>query len=489
MATDADLLSATPRDPDPVDGRPPLVEGELGLHDVTELVARPLEWKAPLGWYLFLACALGMVAVGVVSSVELVREGTGVSGINHPVTWGWAVVNLVFWLGIGIAGSLISALLLLLRQRWRSSISRLAGTMGLLAVICALLFPAIHVGRVWLLPWLLPFPNQMELWPNFRSPLIWDLFAIIAFGAVSALFWFLGLLPDLASLRDRSKTRLRRLVYGLLALGWRSSARHWLHHQRARLVLAALTTALALALSAIVAWDFASTLIPGWHGTIFPLTFAAGAIFSGLAMLVILLVITRELFGLKQLVTLRHLENTIKLVLTMSLVVGYAYFVEHFVAWYSVDPYQGFSYHYRGLGSYALAYYGMLACNVMLPQIFWSRRLRNDLVWMLLVSIFISLGVWLERFVVIVTSMQSDFLPSSWGSYSPTRIDLAIFVGSFGVFFTLFSLFVRFLPMVAIAEVKRVLPEPGGHGHDVAPDQAPDETPATTDEQPAGSEA
>ena len=451
------------RDLEPLDRRPPLIEGGLDLAGITETVTRPVEAGMPRGWWIFFLASLSMLIFGLGSIGYLFWKGVGIWGLNNPVGWGWAIVNFVWWVGIGHAGTLISAILFLLRQRWRTSINRFAEAMTLFAVACALLFPAIHVGRVWVIYFVFPIPNQMEVWPNFRSPLLWDVFAVSIYGTVSLVFWYLGLIPDLATMRDRATSKVRQVLYGIFALGWRGSMRHWVHYERAYLLLAALATPLVLSVHSIVSFDFAVSSLPGWHTTIFPPYFVAGAIFSGFAMVVTLMVIARQLFGLKNLVTLRHLENMNKVMLAMGMIVGYAYSTEFFVAWYSGNPYEGFTFLNRAYGPYAWAYWIMVGCNVLVPQLFWFRRLRRSILWMFVASILINIGMWFERFVIVVTSLHRDFLPSSWGYYRPTFWDVAIYLGSFGLFFTLFSLFVRYLPMVAMAEVKQVLPEASPH--------------------------
>jgi molybdopterin-containing oxidoreductase family membrane subunit len=461
---------------DPIDHRPPLVLGGEDFHSITEIVARPIEQGMPKGWNAFFGASLMGLGLFLVSVAYLVWEGTGIWGLNNPVGWGWAIVNFVFWVGIGHAGTLISAILFLFRQKWRTSINRAAEAMTIFAVVCALSFPTIHVGRIWLLYWVFPIPNQMAAWPNFRSPLLWDVFAVSIYGTVSILFWYVGLIPDLATMRDRAKTRARQLAYGIFALGWRGSTRHWLHYERAYLILAGLSTPLVLSVHSIVSFDFAVSQLPGWHTTIFPPYFVAGAIFSGFAMVLTLMIMCRTIFKLENILTLRHFENMAKVCLLTGSMVGYAYAMEFFIAWYSGNPYEQFAFINRAFGPYAWAYWIMIACNVITPQIFWSKKARTNVVVLFIASIFINIGMWFERFVITVTSLANDFLPSSWDYYSPTIWDITTYIGSFGLFFTLFSLFVRYLPMVAIAEVKTVLPEAdphyepkSGHGTHAAP--------------------
>jgi Ni/Fe-hydrogenase subunit HybB-like protein len=448
---------------DPVSGRAPLVIGDSSFHGITEAVCRPAEWVAPRAWYLFFGVSAALMGVYVLSTAWLFYEGIGIWGLNNPVDWGWAIVNFVFWVGIGHAGTLISAVLYLFRQKWRTSINRFAEAMTIFAVVCALSFPTIHVGRVWLLYWVFPIPNQMGAWPNFRSPLLWDVFAVSIYGTVSIVFWYMGLIPDLATLRDRSKTKIRQIAYGIFSLGWRGSTRHWQHYERAYLLLAALATPLVLSVHSIVSFDFAVSQLPGWHTTIFPPYFVAGAIFSGFAMVVTLMVVSRWIFKLEHIMTIRHLDNMAKVILLTGSLVGYAYAMEFFIAWYGQNPYESFAFINRAFGPYAWAYWIMVSCNVLSPQIFWFKKARQNVTVLFIVSIFVNIGMWFERFVITVTSLHRDFLPSSWGYYSPTFFDIAALIGSFGLFFTLFSLFVRFLPMIAIAEVKSVVPQADPH--------------------------
>jgi molybdopterin-containing oxidoreductase family membrane subunit len=450
-------------DIDPVEGRPRLVAGAPGFHGVTEAVARPVEWKPPRGWYVVLAISLAALGIFGVAIAWLFWEGVGIWGNNIPVGWGFPIVNFVFWVGIGHAGTLISAVLFLLRQRWRTSINRAAEAMTIFAVMCALVFPGIHVGRPWLAYWMLPLPNQMAMWPQFRSPLMWDVFAVSIYGTVSLLFWYLGLIPDLATLRDRAKTRIRRLAYGLFAIGWRGSHRQWMHYEKAYLLLAGLATPLVLSVHSVVSFDFATSQIPGWHTTIFPPYFVAGAIFSGVAMVVTLMVVCRVAFRLTHLITLLHFDRMAKLMLLTGTLVGYAYATEFFIAWYSGNPFERFAFINRALGPYGWAYWIMVSCNVVVPQLFWFKKLRTHIPVLFVASLLINVGMWFERFVIVVTSLHRDFLPSAWGLYAPTTWDILTLIGSFGLFFTMFCLFVRFLPMVAISEVKGVLPEARVH--------------------------
>ncbi len=462
-------------DIDPVEARPALVAGEPGFHGITEAVSRPVEWKPPLGWYLAFGVSLAFLGLFGVSLAWLFWEGVGIWGNNQPVSWGWPIVNFVFWVGIGHAGTLISAVLFLFRQRWRTSINRAAEAMTLFAVVCALSFPTIHTGRPWLDYWMMPVPNQMAMWPQFRSPLMWDVFAVSIYGLVSLLFWYVGLIPDLATLRDRATSRVRQVSYGLFALGWRGSMRHWLHYERAYLLLAGLATPLVLSVHSVVSFDFAVSQLPGWHTTIFPPYFVAGAIFSGMAMVITLMVICRVAFKLEHLITPLHFDRMAKLILLTGTIVGYAYTTEFFVAWYSGNPFEQFAFINRATGPYAWAYWIMVSCNVLSPQVFWIKKARTSIPVLFVVSILVNIGMWFERFVIVVTSLHRDFLPSSWGYFVPSFWDVATLLGSFGLFFTLFCLFVRYLPMVAMSEVKGVLPEAHAHG---LPSEAVPEKPA-----------
>jgi len=389
-----------------------------------------------------------------------------------PVGWAWPIVNFVFWIGIGHAGTLISAILFLFRQKWRTSINRASEAMTIFAVMAAGIFPAIHVGRIWVIYWVFPLPNQMAMWPNFKSPLLWDVFAVSTYFTVSALFWFVGLIPDLATFRDRAAKSGRMLaakLYGAFAFGWHGSNRHWLHYEKAYLILAALSTPLVLSVHSIVSFDFAVSILPGWHTTIFPPYFVAGAIFSGFGMVLTLMIPARKWLGLHDLITLNHLDNIAKILLLTGTMVGYAYAMEFFIAWYSGVEYEQFAFINRAFGPYAWAYWIMIACNVISPQFFWFRALRRNPTVLFIISIFVNIGMWFERFVITVTSLARDFMPSAWGYYSPTLIDILTYAGSFGLFFVMFLLFCRFLPILAISEIKGVMPEADphhGHGHD-----------------------
>jgi len=445
--------------------RVPLVQGGLTFEDISNVVSKPIEDKAPKWWFIAFVCSVSVLLLLKSMLSYVVFEGLGIWGLNNPVFWGVDIVNFVFWVGIGHAGTLISAILFLFRQKWRTSINRFAEAMTIFAVMCAAIFVVFHVGRVWVAYYLFPIPNSMAMWTNFRSPLEWDVFAVSTYFTVSLLFWYVGLVPDLALIRDRATTRTRQMVYGIFALGWRNAQRHWQHYERAYLILAALSTPLVLSVHSIVSFDFAASQLPGWHTTIFPPYFVAGAIFSGFAMVVTLMVVARKIFGMTNLVTIHHLECMNKIILATGMMVGYAYGMEFFIAWYSAEKYEAFTFINRATGPYAWAYWIMVSCNVISPQIFWFKKLRTSIPVMFIVSIFVNIGMWFERFVIIVTSLHRDFLPSSWFYYTPTWVDWCTFIGSFGLFFTMFLLFLKWLPMIAVSEVKGVMPEASAGGH------------------------
>lgn len=455
-------MASVTADPENPSVRAELVQGGHSFEDVTDIVCKPVETKAPSWWWIVFSAAISLLLLLVGSIGYLVWEGVGVWGVNHPVGWGFAIVNLVFWVGIGHAGTLISAILFLFRQKWRTSINRFAEAMTIFAVMCALIFPGIHVGRIWVAYFMFPAPNQMAMWPNFRSPLLWDLFAFSTYFTVSLLFWYVGLIPDLGTLRDRATSRVKKMVYGLFALGWRGGNRQWINYEKAYLILAALAAPLVLSVHSIVSFDFAVSQLPGWHTTIFPPYFVAGAIFSGFAMVITLMVLARQLFGMKDLVTMHHLECMNKVILATGTMVGYAYGMEFFVAWYSGWEYEAFAFVNRAFGPYAWAYWIMISCNVIFPQLFWFKKIRTSIPIMFIISILVNIGMWFERFVITMT-LHKDFLPSNWGYYKPTIIDVTTLIGSFGLFFTLFMLFLKFLPMIAISEVKGVMPAANPH--------------------------
>ncbi|HCP05756.1 MAG: polysulfide reductase NrfD [Verrucomicrobia bacterium] len=443
--------------------RQPLVSNHRPLSWITQHVCQIVEERAPKWWWILTIVFGGMAALTPAMLTYLVSTGVGVWGLNVPVCWAWDITNFVFWIGIGHAGTLISAILFLTRQKWRTSINRSAEAMTIFAVICAGIFPAFHVGRVWMAWFLAPIPNANAIWQNFRSPLLWDVFAVSTYFTVSLIFWYLGLIPDLASLRDRATTRLRQMVYGLLALGWRGSNRHWTHYEKAYLILAGISTPLVLSVHSVVSFDFATSIVPGWHTTIFPPYFVAGAIFGGFAMVLTLLIPFREIYKLHDLVTDKHIDNMCKIILLTGSLVGYAYSMEFFIAWYSGNPFEIYAFTNRAFGPYWWAYWAMITCNVAAPQLFWFKYCRQNPWVVLAIVMFPNTGMWFERFVIIVTSIHRDFLPSSWGYFSPTWVDITLFIGTIGLFVFLFLLFVRFLPIINMFEVKGITPQADPH--------------------------
>jgi molybdopterin-containing oxidoreductase family membrane subunit len=440
-------------------GKPPIVAPGHTPGSVTDQISSIVLTRMPRWWWAAFGASFALVMMLLYALTKLVFEGTGIWGLNVPVGWGFAIINFVWWIGIGHAGTLISAILLLLRQEWRTSINRFAEAMTLFAVACAGLFPLIHVGRPWLAYWLLPYPNTMDIWPQFRSPLVWDVFAVTTYATVSLLFWYVGLVPDLATLRDRARQRLAKITYGFLSMGWRGSATHWHNYETAYLLLAGLATPLVVSVHTVVSFDFAVGQLPGWHATIFPPYFVAGAIFAGFAMVITLAVPLRTLFDLKDFITIRHLQNMGKIMLATGLIVAYGYVVEIFMAWYSGNWFEEFMILNRIQGPYRLQWHALLLCNVLAPQLLWFRKVRSTPALLFVVAMFVNVGMWLERFVIVVTSLHRDFLPSSWGMYAGTRWDWAIFVGSIGLFLALLFLFVRFLPMISIFEMRTIVPK------------------------------
>ena len=464
MATTVDPKQLNNTLDDPAE-RSPLVTGGLDYEGVTDTASAV--WDAsrpPAIFWILLVISLSLLGMLGACVNHLLMKGVGVWGNNNPVYWGWPIVNFVFWVGIGHAGTLISAILFLFRQNWRTSINRAAEAMTIFAVVCAGMFPGVHIGRVWVFYWLFPIPSEhLAMWPNFRSPLLWDVFAVSTYATVSLLFWYMGMVPDIATFRDRSKSKIGKFIYGLLSLGWTGSSRAWHHYEIAYTILAALATPLVLSVHTIVSFDFAVSQLPGWHTTIFPPYFVAGAIFSGFAMVVTLLVPARAICGLQNLITIRHLENMNKIIMATGMMVGTAYGIEFFMAWYSGVEFEQFALSNRAFGNYAWAYWIMVSCNVLIPQFFWIKWCRTTPWFMVIICIFVNIGMWFERFVITVTSLSRDFLPSSWAYFHPTIIDIGMFVGSFGLFFTLFLLFCRFLPVIAMAEVKSIMPHGDGH--------------------------
>lgn len=451
--------------------RKQLILGNKTYKDITDDICEPVESAPGGGWIALFFSAKALFLFYLVSIAIIVSTGMGLLGVNHPVGWGTMIVTFVFWIGIGHAGTLISAVLFLFRQKWRTSVARSAEAMTVFAVMTAGIFPLIHTGRPWLDFWLIPYPNQRgPLWVNFRSPLLWDVFAVSTYATVSIVFWYVGLVPDFATIRDRAKTKLRKSIYGALSLGWRGTTRHWSHYEMVYMLLAGLSTPLVLSVHTIVSFDFAVSSLPGWHTTIFPPYFVAGAIFSGFGMVVTLLTLVRIGFPkFKDYITIDHMEVMNKIIMATGMMVGYAYGSEFFIAWYSGVPYEKYAFINRAVGPYWWAYWTMVTCNVIIPQIFWAKWARRSIPIMFVVSIFVNIGMWFERFVITVTSLHRDYLPSNWGMYAWSRWDAAILFGSFGMFLTIFLLYLRFVPAISIAEVKPVLsvgrkPKNGGHG-------------------------
>src|SRR6267154_538327 len=442
------------------DQRPPVMEPGHTFHTIGEKVSN-IVMKRPvsLGWVFGFLVMFSLMQMLLGALGYLFLKGTGIWGITIPIGWGFAIINFVWWIGIGHAGTLISAILALLRQSWRNSINRFAEAMTLFAVACAGVFPLVHTGRPWLAYWMFPYPNSMNYWPQFRSPLIWDVFAVSTYGTISLVFWFVGLIPDLATMRDRAEKPWLRRVFGMLAMGWRGSARHWHRYETAYLLLAGLATPLVLSVHTIVSFDFAVGIIPGWHATIFPPYFVAGAIYAGFAMVLLLTIPLRKIYGLESFITMRHMHNMAKVMLATGLIVFYGYMIEAFFGWYSGNQYERFMIWNRMHGPYAPYYWTLILCNGLTPQFLWFKKIRSNLLLLWFISVIVSIGMWLERFVIVVTSLHRDYLPSSWGFYSPTQWDWAMFVGTIGFFFALLFLFIRFLPMISIFEMRTILPE------------------------------
>jgi Ni/Fe-hydrogenase subunit HybB-like protein len=455
--------------------RRPLIEGNKTYHQITEDIVSPMEKAPSREWIIGFILAVAGLALYVFSVTWTIWKGIGSWNLNRTIGWGWDITNFVWWVGIGHAGTLISAILLLFRQKWRTGVNRAAEAMTIFAVICAGQFPLIHMGRLWLGFFIFPYPNTRgPLWTNFNSPLFWDVFAISTYFTVSCLFWYTGLVPDFATVRDRA-SGWRRTLYNNLAFGWTGSAKHWQRWEALSLVLAGISTPLVLSVHTIVSFDFATSVIPGWHTTIFPPYFVAGAIFSGFAMVLTLMLIARKVMHLEEYITLEHIESMNKVILLTGTIVGVAYLTELFISWYSGYVYEQFAFYNRVFGPYWWSYFGMMACNVLSPQIFWVKKYRRSVFITFLMSIFINIGMWFERFVIIATTLARDYLPSSWSLYSPTWVEICLFIGSLGLFFTCFLIFARYAPVVAIAEVKSILKAAGdqyegknthGHAHD-----------------------
>ncbi len=446
--------------------REPLVAGDKNYHQVTEDICRPIEAAPTFAWRVGFTISTLLLAFGVLSVSMEVIYGIGKWNLNKTIGWGWDITNFVWWVGIGHAGTLISAILLLFRQGWRTGVNRAAEAMTIFAVMCAGQFPIFHMGRVWNAFFVLPYPNSRgSLWVNFNSPLLWDVFAISTYFTVSLLFWYSGLIPDFATVRDRAKTKLRKMLYGVASFGWSGSTKHWQRHESLSLVLAGLSTPLVLSVHTIVSFDFATSVVPGWHTTIFPPYFVAGAIFSGFAMVQTLLLVTRKTLGLEEYITIGHIEAMNKVIVLTGSIVGCAYLTELFIAWYGQNKYEQFAFFENRLNlssPYGWSYWLMMACNVISPQIFWSSKMRRNLTVTFFMSIIVNIGMWFERFVIIVTSVYRDHLPSSWGYYySPTIWEVGFYMGTFGLFFTCYFLFVKYFPVIAIAEIKYVLKTTG----------------------------
>jgi molybdopterin-containing oxidoreductase family membrane subunit len=441
-------------------GTVPVIEPGHTFSSVTDKISSiVLKRRTPIGWYIGFGLSFCVVQILMLTITYLVMTGIGIWGNNIPVGWAFDIINFVWWIGIGHAGTLISAILLLLRQEWRTSINRFAEAMTLFAVACAGLFPLLHTGRPWLAYWLFPYPNTMGVWPQFRSPLMWDVFAVSTYATVSALFWYIGLIPDFATLRDRARSTPWKIAYGLLAMGWRGSARHWHRYENTYLLLAGLATPLVLSVHTIVSFDFAVGIVPGWHATIFPPYFVAGAIYAGFAMVLFLTIPLRKWYGLEDFITMKHITFMAKIMLATGLIVFYGYCMEAFFGWYSANKYERFVIRDRMTGNYAFMYWLLILCNGVTPQFLWFKRLRNSIPVVFIISIIVSIGMWLERFVIIVQSLHKDFLPSSWGNYSPTFWDFSMLFGTIGLFFMLLFLFIRFLPMISIFEMRTILPQ------------------------------
>lgn len=437
--------------------REPLIYGGKSYHDITEDIVSPTE-RVPSGeWVIAFVISLGFLSLGVFCILWTIWYGIGTWNLNRTINWSWDITNFVWWIGIGHAGTLISAILLLFRQKWRTGVNRAAEAMTIFAVLCAALFPGIHMGRIWLAFFIFPYPNTRgPLWVNFNSPLLWDVFAISTYFTVSLLFWYTGLVPDFATIRDRA-TGIRKRFYNFLSFGWTGKAKHWQRWESLSLVLAGVATPLVLSVHTIVSFDFATSVIPGWHTTIFPPYFVAGAIFSGFAMVLTLMIITRKVLKLEDYITVNHIESMNKVILVTGTIVGTAYLTELFIAWYSGYVYEQFAFYNRATGVYWWSYFGMMTCNVITPQLFWSKKIRRSIWWTFFLSIVVNIGMWFERFVIIATTLARDYLPSSWSYYVPTWVEVGIFLGTLGIFFTLYLIFTRVAPVVAIAEVKHIL--------------------------------
>ena len=442
----------------------PTVEPGHTFASVTDHISSiVLRKRMPLLWAVILAISTMLTIMLVGTITWLIARGVGIFGINHPIGWGFDILNFVWWIGIGHAGTLISAILLLLRQEWRTSINRFAEAMTLFAVASAGLYPALHTGRPWYDFWLFPYPNTMGLWPQFRSPLMWDVFAVSTYATVSLLFWYVGLIPDLATLRDRANNKIGQVLYGMFSLGWRGSAKHWYRYESAYLLLAGLSTPLVLSVHTIVSFDFAVSNLPGWHATFFPPYFVAGAVYAGFAMVLTLAIPARKMFKLEDFITMKHLENMGKVMLATGLIVFYSYVMEAFFSFYSGNTYEKYMWLNRVFGPYKHMYMALIVCNGLAPQLMWVKRFRTSAVMLFITAQFVNVGMWLERFVIIPTSTHRDFLPSSWGMYHGTKWDWSMYIGSIGLFLFLLCIFIRYLPMISIFEMRTLLPEAQAH--------------------------
>jgi len=440
---------------------PPVIGPGYTYASVTDKIsAIVLAGQTPRAWVLGVGVAFLLVMLLMYAVAYLLAVGVGIWGIKIPVAWGFAIVNFVWWIGIGHAGTLISAILLLLHQEWRTSINRFAEAMTLFAVACAGMFPLLHLGRPWFFYWLFPYPNTMRIWPQFRSPLVWDVFAVSTYATVSFLFWYMGLIPDLATLRDRARHLIARKAYGFLAMGWRGSAIHWRRYEVAYLLMAGLATPLVVSVHSVVSFDFTIAILPGWHSTIFPPYFVAGAIFSGFAMVMTLAIPLRWIYGLEDLITMRHLENMAKVLLATGLIVAYGYFMETLMAWYSGNKYEAYMMLNRAFGPYAAVYWLVIACNVLAPQAVWFSRVRRSVPALFVMALIVNLGMWAERYMIVVVSLTRDFMPSAWGAYAGTRWDWATLAGSIGLFLALMFLFIRLLPVISIFELRGLVAKP-----------------------------
>jgi len=438
--------------------RDPQIFGNKSLTDVTEDVCNVMDRKPKKLWWIGIILSLSALLLGIVAVSYQIATGIGVWGLNKTVGWAFDITNFVFWVGIGHAGTLISAILFLFRQKWRTSINRSAEAMTIFAVICAGIFPIIHMGRPWFGFWALPYPNfRGPLWVNFRSPLAWDVFAISTYLIISATFWYIGMIPDFATVRDRAKNKMKKFIFGILSVGWNGSFKVWHRYEALYGILAGLATPLVVSVHTVVSFDFATSAIPGWHTTTFPPYFVAGAVFSGFAMVLSLMIIARKTLGLEEYITINHIENMTKVIIVTGGIVTLSYATEFFIAWYSGNGYEQFVFLNRALGPFSWAYWIMVGCNLITPQFFWFRKIRRNVLLVFILTIFVNIGMWFERFVIIVTSLHRDFLPSAWSTYSPTLVEISTLIGSFGLFFTLFLLFIKFFPMIAIGEVKSVL--------------------------------